>query len=139
MGIMDRKTLESYQPNKRLIERNKKKIEDEQFKEIPVVKGKVTGSSHEFPYIEQRISVEMNEPIEAEKQRRNIEKLKKGVQDAEKEMEEVEKFIEGIPDAGHREIFTYRYIDDMDVQKVADAVGYTKGRISQIIKKYLKD
>lgn len=139
MGIMDRKTLESYQPNKRLIKRNKKKIEDEQFKEIPVVKGKVTGSSHEFPYIEQRFSVEMNEPIEAEKQRRNIEKLKKGIQDAEKEMEEVEKFIEGIPDAGHREIFTYRYIDDMDVQKVADAVGYTKGRISQIIKKCLKD
>lgn len=136
---MDRKTLESYIPNKRLIERNEKKIEDERFKEIPVVKGKVTGSSHEFPYIEQRFSVEMNEPIEAEKQRRNIEKLKKGIQDAEKEMEEVEKFIEGIPDAGHREIFTYRYIDDMDVQKVADAVGYTKGRISQIIKKYLKD
>ena len=56
MGIMDRKTLESYQANKRLIERNKTKIEDEQFKEIPVVKGKVTGSSHEFPDIEQRIS-----------------------------------------------------------------------------------
>lgn len=136
---MDKKALEAYIPNKRLIERNKKKIEDEQFKEIPVVKGKVTGSSHEFPYIEQRFSVDMDDPIEAERQRKNIEKLKKGIQDAEKEMEEVEKFIEGIPDAGHREIFTYRYIDNMDVQKVADAVGYTKGRISQIIKKYLKD
>lgn len=136
---MDRKTLEYYQPNKRLIERNKKKLEDEQCKDIPVVKGKVTGSSHEFPYIEQRFSVEMDEPVEAEKRRKNIEKLKRGIQDAEKEMEVVEKFIEGIPDAGHREIFTYRYIDDMDVQKVADVVGYTKGRISQIISRYLKD
>lgn len=136
---MDRKTLESYQPNKRLIERSEKKIEEEQFRDIPVVKGKVTGSSHDFPYIEQRFSVEMDEPVEAEKQRRNIEKLEKGIRKAEREMEEVEKFIEGITDAGHREIFTYRYIDDMDVQKVADAVGYTKGRISQIIKKYLKD
>lgn len=136
---MDRKTLESYQSLIRLIERNEKKIEDEQFKEIPVVKGKVTGSSHDFPYIEQRFTVEMDEPAEAEKQRKNIEKLKKGIKKAEKEMEEVEKFIEGITDAGHREIFTYRYIDNMDVQKVADAVGYTKGRISQIIKKYLKD
>lgn len=139
MGIMDRKTLEYYQPNKRLIERNKKKIEDEQCKDIPVVKGKVTGSSHEFPYVEQRFSVEMDEPVEAEKRRKNIEKLIRDIRKAEREMEEVEKFIEGIPDAGHREIFTYRYIDDMDVQKVADAVGYTKGRISQIIKKYLKD
>lgn len=136
---MDRRVLESYQSLIRLIERNKKKIEDEQFKDIPVVKGKVTGSSHEFPYIEQRFSVEMDEPIEAERQRKNIEKLKKGIQDAEKEMETVEHFIAGIPDAGHREIFTYRYIDGMEVQKVADVVGYTKGRISQIISKYLKD
>lgn len=137
--VMDRKALEAYVPNKRLIERCKKKIEEEQFRDIPVVKGKVTGSSHEFPYIEQRFSVEMDEPVEAEKRRKNIEKLIRDIRKAEREMEEVETFIEGIPDAGHREIFTYRYIDDMDVQKVADAVGYTKGRISQIIKKYLKD
>ena len=40
MGIMNRKTLESNQSNKRLIERSKKKIEDEQFREIPAGKGK---------------------------------------------------------------------------------------------------
>lgn len=136
---MDRKTLESYQPNKRLIKRNKKKIEDEQCKDIPVVKGKVTGSSHEFPYIEQRFSVYMEEPLEADKQRRNIDKLNKDIQKAEKEMEAVEHFIAGIPDAGDREIFTYRFIDGMKVKKVAEAVGYTHGRISQIISKYVKD
>lgn len=139
MGIMDRKALESYQPNKRLIERNKKKIEDEQFKEIPAVKGKVTGSSHDFPYIEQRYTVEMDEPVEAEKRRKNIEKLKRGIQKAEREMEEVEEFISLIPDAGDREIFTYRFIDGMKVKDVAVAVGYTHGRVSQIISKYLKD
>lgn len=136
---MDRKTLKSYQSNKRIIERSEKKIEEEQFRDIPVVKGKVTGSSHDFPYIEQRFSIEMDEPVEAEKQRRNIEKLKKGIQKAEREMEEVEKFIEGITDAGDREIFTYRFIDDMKVNEVADAVGYTHGRVSQIISKYVKD
>lgn len=136
---MDRKTLDSYQPNKRLIERNKKKIEDEQFKEIPVVMGKVTGSSREFPYIEQKFSVEMEEPLEADKQRRNIDKLNRDIHKAEKEMKAVENFIAGISDAGDREIFTYRYIDDMKVKEVAATVGYTHGRVSQIISKYLKD
>ena len=136
---MDRKTLASYRPNKRLIERNKKKIEEEQFKDIPVVKGKVTGSSHEFPYIEQRFSVEMDDPTEAERQRKNIVRWGKEIQKAEKEMEDVERFIEGISDAGDREIFTYRFIDGKKVKEVADSVGYTHGRVSQIISKYLKD
>lgn len=137
--VMDKKALEAYVPNKRLIERCKKKIEEERFRDIPVVKGKVTGSSHDFPYIEQRYTVEMDEPIEAEKRRRNIEKLKRGIQKAEREMEEVEEFISLIPDAGDREIFTYRFIDGMKVKDVAVAVGYTHGRVSQIISKYLKD
>ena len=137
--VMDRKALGAYVPNKRLIERCKKKIEEEQFRDIPVVKGKVTGSSHEFPYIEQRFSVEMEDPLEADKQRRNIDKLNKDIQKAEKEREAVEHFIAGIPDAGDREIFTYRFIDGMKVKDVAVAVGYTHGRVSQIISKHLKD
>lgn len=136
---MDRKTLASYRPNKRLIEHHKKKIEEEQFKDVPVVKGKVTGSSHEFPYIERRYTVEMDEPIEAERQRKNIIQWKKEIQKAEKETEDVERFIEGISDAGDREIFTYRFIDGKTVSKVAEMVGYTKGRISQKISQYLKD
>lgn len=51
----------------------------------------------------------------------------------------MEHFIAGIPDAGDREIFTYRFIDGMKVKEVAAAVGYTHGRVSQIISKYLKD
>lgn len=136
---MERGILESYQSNKRLIERNRKKIEDEQFKDIPVVRGKVTGSSHEFPYTSQRFTVEMDEPEEADRQRRRIARWEKEIRKAKEDMEAVEHYISGIADAGDREIFTYRYIDGMKVKDVAEAVGYTKGRISQIIKKYLKD
>ena len=136
---MDRTILESYQPNKRLIVRNKKKIEEEQFRDITTVQGKVTGSSHEFPYIEQRYTVEMDEPVEAERQRKRIVRWEEEIQKAEKEIEAVEHYISGIPDAVEREIFTYRYIDGMKVTEVADEIGYTHGRISQIITKYLKD
>lgn len=35
--------------------------------------------------------------------------------------------------------FQCRYLDGMKANEVGEVVGYTKGRISQIIKKYLKD
>lgn len=136
---MNKRLLESYQANKRLIERNKKKIEEEKCKEIPVVMGKVTGSSHEFPYIEQHFSVQMNDPIEVDIMRRKTLKWKQEIVEAEKEIEEVEQFIGKIKEAKEREIFTYRYIDGMKAVEVAKKVGYTKGRVSQIISKLVKD
>lgn len=136
---MDKKTLESYQVNKRLIERIKNKIEDEQCKDMSTVMGKVTGSSNSFPYTKRSFTVAMDDPMEAEKSRQRILRWQQEIAQAEKEMKEVEEFIDNIEDALVREMFTYRYIDDMKVADVAEAVGYTKGRISQIISKYLKD
>ena len=136
---MNRKMLESYKPNERLIERNRKKISDEELRELPVVRGKVKGSSHEFPYIEQNFSVEMDEPVEADQQYKRVRRWKQEISQAEKENAEIEQFIGGIPDAKDREIFRYRYIDGMKAKEVGSIVGYTHGRIFQIIKKYLKD
>lgn len=138
-SVVKRKMLESYQINKRLIERNRQKIEDEQAKEIPTVMGKVTGSSQDFPYIGRRFSVEMDEPVEAEKSARRIVRWENEIKKARRQNEEIEKFISGIKDVRDREIFTYRYIDGMKVVDVAKNVNYTKGRVSQIIKKYVKD
>ena len=136
---MNRKQLESYQSNKRLIERNKKKIEEERYKDIPVVMGKVTGSSHNFPYVEQRFTVQMDEPIEADRSSRRISGWKQEIVKAESDIAAVEQFIAGIEDARDREIFTYRYIDGMKAVEIGRRMCYTKGRISQIISKYAKD
>lgn len=136
---MNRKMLESYQANRRLIERNRQKIADEQAKEIPAVMGKVTGSSHDFPYIERRFSVEMDDPVESDKTIRRIARWEEEMKTAGKQNEEVENFIAAIKDIRVREIFTYRYIDGLKAVDVAEKVNYTKGRVSQIIKKYVKD
>lgn len=136
---MNRKKLESYQPNKRLIDRLQRKIEDEKIKDIPVVVGKVKGSSSDFPYIEQRFSVMMDDPAQTEKRKQRLKTWEAEIERAEKEILEVEVFISGIEDARDREIFTYRYIDGIMSKFVADKVGYTKGRVSQIISKYVKD
>lgn len=136
--MMNRKLLESYQANKRMVERNKKKIEDERCKDIPVVMGKVMGSSSEFPYTGRRFTVQMNEPAEADKTIRRIDRWEKEIKQATDDIEAVELFIAGITDARDREILTYHYIDGMKMVDVARLVGYTHGRISQIIAKYTK-
>ena len=136
---MTRKLLESYMPNKRLIERNRNKIQDEQMKEIPTVLGKVKGSSPNFPYIEQRFTVMTEEPVEADKQAERIKRLGQEIEQAEKEVDEVEQFISAIRDTRDKEVLSLRYIEGKKAIEVAGIVGYTKGRISQIVKKYIKD
>ena len=136
---MTRRLLEAYLPNKRLIERNRNKIQDEQMKEIPTVLGKVKGSSPNFPYIEQRFTVMMEEPVEADKQAERIKRLGQEIDQAEKEVDEVEQFISTIEDTRDKEVLSLRYIEGKKAIEVAGIVGYTKGRISQIVKKYIKD
>lgn len=137
--ILNRKLLESYKANERLIERNRRKIEEEKQREIPVVRGKVKGSSPDFPYIEQGFTVDMDEPVEADRQYKRIRRLEDEISRAERENREIEQFIDEIPDTKDREIFQYRFLDGMKAKEVGAVVGYTHGRIFQIIKKYLKD
>lgn len=136
---MNKKLLETYQANKRLIERNKQKIEDEQCKDIAAVKGKVEGSSPEHPYTMQRFTVVMSDPQEVGVSNERIRKWKQEIAQAEKEIAEVEQFIDKLEDVRVKEIFTYRYIDGMKAIDVANKLGYTKGRISQIISNLVKD
>lgn len=136
---MNRNQLESYQANKRLIERNKKKLEEEKYKDIPVVMGKVKGSSHEYPYTERRFTVQMEEPAAADRAYRRRVRWELEIKQAEKEIDEVERFISAIADVRDREIFIYRYIDGIKIGKIASNIGYSHGRVSQIISKYLKD
>ena len=54
----------------------------------------------------------------------------------------MEDFISAISDIRDREVLELRYMDgeaDAKVTDIAKLLGYTKGRISQIVKKYLKD
>lgn len=73
---MDKKKLSQLRPLKKELELIDKKLDrlyDRQ-ENVPVVLGKVVGSSKDFPYVEVRTSVLMDEPKEAdeiEKQIRN--------------------------------------------------------------------
>ncbi|BFK65533.1 hypothetical protein I2700191B6_18860 [Dorea formicigenerans] len=138
---MDRKQLKKYKSNKRRIAGIKKTIDRlvEQLDNVPVVPGKVTKSGDEFPYIEQHVKVVMEEPKEATRLKERIREKQQDLSRLEQENEEVERYISQLPVGMKKEIFEMVYLDGMTQEAVADIVGYSKGRVSQIISETIKD
>ena len=139
--MMDRKQLKKYKSNKRRIAGLKKTIDKlvEQLDNVPVVPGKVMKSGDEFPYIEQHVKVVMEEPKEATRLKERIREKRQDLGRLEQENEEVEKYIEQLPVGMKKDIFEMVYLDGMTQEAVADIVGYSKGRVSQIISETIKD
>lgn len=136
---MDKRTLKRYKPNKDRLIRIENQIQELCERESTVVMGKVTGSSADFPYTEVRTSVQMYDPYEEENVRRQIRRKESERLQILKEQEEVEDYINGIDDPEIKEIFELAFVEGKKQQEVADIVGYSRGRISQIISEYLKD
>lgn len=138
---MDRKTLKQYRALKRELVLIDQGIEELQRRaeRIPTVRGKVTGSSHDWPYIETHYPVEMDEPKEADEIRRRL-RIKESRKAAVSRMvAEIEEFIAEIPDSVDRQIFEMCFLQGKRQQEVADKLGYTQGRIAQKIDEKLKD
>ena len=134
---MPRKELEAYKVNERLIERNLKKIEEERYKDIPTVYGKVKSSMAEHPYIETHMAVQMEEPVESDKRMYKLDKWSQEIDKAKSENTRIEEFIDRIEDIKTKEIFVYRFIDNKSVKEIAGIIGCSNGRVSQLITNYL--
>lgn len=132
---VNREKLNRYKKDKRelsLIETQLDKLY-ERLEDVPVVQGKVSGSSKDFPYIESHMTVQMAEPKAASgiKDRiREREARQKVLQD---EIEEVEDFIAELPEGIEKSVLELVYLEDMSQRDAAEAVGYSYGRVSQII------
>lgn len=138
---MDKRTLRQYRPLLKEIELLSKKLDklQERAYNVPEVLGKVTGSSKDFPYIEEHITVQMDEPKESDEISRLMRINEKRLDKAEADRLEIEQFIAAIPDSTDRQIFELSFLEGKKQREVADAVGYSEGRISQKISEYLKD
>lgn len=138
---MDKKKLSQLRPLKKELELIDRKLDRlyERQENVPVVIGNVTGSKRDFPYIEVRTPVLMDEPKEADEIDKQIRIRKKRREQVESLITEIEQFIAEIPDSRDRQIFELIYIDGKKQREVSGIVGYSQGRVSQIIKGYLKD
>ncbi len=138
---MDKKKLRQY----RALKREQKMLEDkmeklnERAEKIPTVTGKVKGSMDTFPYIETHMRIIMDEPKQADVIYRQMIINGKRQHQVDELLTEIEEFISLIPDSNARQIFELVYLNGNTQQEVGERLGYTKGRISQIISENLKD
>ena len=133
--------MRQYRPLLKEIELLSKKLDklQERAYNVPEVLGKVTGSSKDFPYLEEHITVQMDEPKESDEISRLMRINEKRLDKAEADRLEIEQFIAAIPNSTDRQIFELSFLQGKKQIEVANVVGYSRGRVSQIISKYVKD
>ena len=137
---MDKLKLKKHIPNKARLKRIDARI-SELCENEPAgeVMGKVRGSSKDFPYTEVRTSVMIPDPDEQERINKQIRKKEAERLQVVAEIQEVEEFLDGIGDVEIKEIFELVYEKGLSQTKAGKQIGYSQGRISQIIDEYLKD
>lgn len=138
---MNKEKLNMYKPNKKelvLINRQLDRLND-RLEEVPVIQGKVSGSSKDYPYIESHVTVQMAEPKASSAIKGRIREKKKRKAWLEAQISEVEEFISAMPNGIEKQVFEMVYLDDMSQGDAAEMIGYTQARVSQIINSVLKD
>ncbi len=137
---MDKKRLTQY----KALEREKRKLQAEigklydKLENVPVVLGKVKGSSKDFPYIEQHVTVQMAEPRTADENARKILEKKKRLRTVEAELEEIRTFVAGIEDATTRQIFEMAFLEGKKQREIADELAMERSNVSKKISGYLQ-
>ncbi len=136
---MTRKDLEEYRNTLKEIADLEKRIQREQNKEIETIVGTIQSSMKNFPFLPTREGVWIENPEQVETRVKLLETYNTNLLNAQKKKLEIETFISNIKSPSIRRIFRYRYIDGMSAARTGKEVGYTHGRVSQIISEELKD
>lgn len=138
---MDKECLKRYRANRRELLSLERTLERlyAQLEDVPDVSGKVSKSSDDFPYIEQHVTVQMQEPKKASEIKDRIRKKEKRHKALLADMAETERNIMKMPEGLSRQILELVYLEGMSQQEVGEVVGYTQARVSQIIRIDMKD
>lgn len=132
---MNREKLNRHKQNKReiaLIERQLERLQG-RLESVETVSGKVTKSGDDFPYIEEHVTVQMAEPKAASAIKDRIREKEDRRRQLLAEIGEVESFISGLPNGIEKQVMEMVYLEDMSQRDAAETVGYSSGRVSQII------
>lgn len=138
---VDKECLKRYQKNQKELQSLERILERlyQQLEDVPEVSGKVSKSSDDFPYIEQHVTVSMQEPKSASRIKDKIREKENRKKEVLSDMARAERIVVGIPEGLTRQIMEQVYLEGMSQQEVGEAIGYTKGRISQLISRATKD
>ena len=110
---MDKKTLKQYRPLQKEIKLLDKKIDKlyDRQAALPTVLGKVTKSGKDFPYIEEHMSVLMDEPKGADEIAKLLLIREQRRKQAKKMALDIERFISAIQDSTDRQIFELTFLE----------------------------
>lgn len=138
---MDKECLKRYRANRRELLSLERTLERlyAQLEDVPDVSGKVSKSSDDFPYIEQHVTVQMQEPKKASEIKDRIRKKEKRHKALLADMAEAERIIMKMPEGLSRQILELVYLEGMSQQEVGEVAGYTQSMVSKIIKTAMKD
>lgn len=138
---MNRELFNRFKSNKRELDLIANQIDrlNDRLENVPEVSGKVTKSSKDFPYIEEHMTVRMKEPKEATEIKKKLRKKEKRQEELSQEITAVVDFISDLPDGIEKQIMEMVYLEGMSQTDAAELMGYTQGRISQIIADLVKD
>lgn len=137
---MKRELLNRYKQNKRelaLIDRQLDRLNG-RLESVPEVSGKVTKSGDDFPYIEEHVTVRMAEPKTATAIKDRIREKEARRKVLLKEIKEVDEYILSLPEDKNQQVLEMFYLFGEKQCDIADALGITQGRVSQIIQNACK-
>ncbi len=135
---MDKETLGQYLSLKKEIKKLERDISRLKEKMVPIVSGKVRGSSREFPYIEQSFKVEMEDPVEADRLRKLEMVKRRRLELAQSQRLAIEEFVAGIDRSDIRMIFEMIFIEGKKQNEVAKILNMDRSSISKKINRYLQ-
>lgn len=137
---MDKKTLKQYRPLQREIKLLNKKIDKlyDRQAALPTVMGKVTKSSDDFPYIEEHVSVQMDEPRESDEIKKLLLIREQRRDQVKRTVLSIEQFIAAIPDSTDRQIFELTFLEGKKQREVADELGLERSSVSKKIDRCLQ-
>ena len=133
---MTKEVLSKYRSRVIRIAKLKEDIEDIKARDVQVVAGKVNSSMKDFPYIPCRTSVEMNDPVEVEKQRKQIARKQKEIDRLEQLNRDVEEYIDSIQDPTQKSVLECYYTDGMEKirqKEVADKLCVSRNVVAKAI------
>ena len=134
---MDLNDLKELKHLKKELYQLDKKIEKLESKEVPIVAGKVKGSSKDFPYIEVRTSVLMDEPVAADAINKMLKLKYARRREVDRKIIEIEEFIQAIPDSLTRQIFELYFLDGKKQKDIADILHIDRSSVSKKIQGYI--
>ena len=140
---LTRQLLDDYSKLEREIKRINKKLDYYANNPLRASHGVVSGSMTKFPYAECHFVVgapSIPQTSEREKQVRSlIIELGSKKNEYENLKTDIDIAIELIDDMEMRQIFQYKYIDEMTDAEIGKKLGYDRSTISKKIEKFFKD